>query len=172
MDTNKQQQIEKLKLEYQYAFEGYKYRDTLIPSEFNQIIQTFLFFNTIMAAFTHFATQEHFNSFVALLILIGMTGGISIFALLLDIESNLSCKVVMRQRCEEIEKELETFGINPNYWETVKHREKYLFEKMIKGSPGVSELFKKHGDFIVIASRFLLTIWIVNWIIFFLVSLN
>ncbi len=166
MDENSKKGLEALKAEYNVCLDGYKYRDAAVPTEFFQLIQLFVTFNAIMLAFSQFATIEDKKYSIAIIALIGATGFLAMLAFVLDIESNLSCKSALRKRCQELEIELEKEEFPIGYWKAIKEREKYLVERIIKGSPGIQEIITKHGDYIVMASRFLIGIWVVNILYF------
>lgn len=140
--------------EYQMCLNGYNYRDQIVPDEFSKLVQNFSIFLTIILAISVFIEVSQILHII-LCVLIGMVGFFSIYAILVDMESNLSCKVALRKRCMEIE---ETTKLT--YWKTVEQRPKYREEHMFKGSPGGREQPRRHGNIFITSARLIIVVWI------------
>jgi len=152
--------LELLKLEYQICHEGYNVRDQITEDEFSKLIQIFSIFLTVIFAFNLFI-KIHIILHIMLCIIIGIAGCLSMVALLLDMESASSCKIALRNRCLEIEKQLVGQDIF-KYWGVIEKREKYPEERFLKGGSGKKKDRKEtEGDLFIFSSRILIGIWVV-----------
>jgi len=153
------EKIEQLLNDYNYCFTGYEYRDQLVPDEFSNLSQKFLVFATLMFAFNFIVDISQLIHYVFIAILF-ISGFLSMFAMLIDMQSNLSCKTALRNRCIEIEKEFSENNIPLSYWASIRSRPKYWEEIKYKGAIGNTEKSGRHGNLFVYSSRILILLWI------------
>ena len=145
---------ERLLEEYKVLSEGYSYRDQLVPKEFFNIIQLFSIFLVITLTLNIILEfYREMSVFINTLFLI--LGLVTFISLLLDLESNASCKIAIRKRMEKIERLL---GFK-YFSETIPKRVK-LFpeEKFFKSERGGLE--QEVGLF-VWASRLLIILYMI-----------
>ncbi|CAN5344986.1 hypothetical protein BH09BAC1_BH09BAC1_09470 [soil metagenome] len=152
------QEIENLREEYRYSMDGYNYRDQLVPQEFANVLQSFSIYISIFIVLNVFG--ESSKIYLIIQVCLGVAGCFGIVSLLIDMQSNLSCKTALRERCKQIEDKLELTNEKLSYWHTVVHRIKYREERWWKGATGLVENSKNHGDIFVWATRGLLIIWV------------
>ena len=93
-----------LQKEYEQCASGYNSRDSIVP---NEISSMFLFFG-ILAAFLGFISTVEWPKglLIALIILILLAGISALVSLYVDMAANISCKVALRKRMEDIENTL------------------------------------------------------------------
>ena len=149
---------ELLLIEYQTCMEGYKYRDQLVQEEFSNLVQKFSIFLTLLLAINIFSTTSHFF-YVLIVFVIGVVGCTSMIALLIDMQSCLSCKVVLRNRCAEIEADIGNESIF-QYWKVLETRDKYFEERLYKGYH-TKEKSINHGNVFINTCRIIIILWIV-----------
>ena len=153
------EQIELLKVEYKECNTGYNYRDNMIHQEFVSIIRIFSFFITLIIAFNTFIETVPFLHF-SFIIIIGIAGFLSLFSMILDIQSNSSCNIVLRKRATEIEEMLSEESIFVQ-WSSILNRKKYFEERLIKGMSGSAKDSKEpERNIFITASRFFIIIWL------------
>lgn len=149
--------------EYQQCNRGYAFRDQLAHNACRGIIQTFSVFLTLLLAATVFIEVSR-SAHISLCIILGFIGLLSMFTLLLDLESTASCKVALRERCLEIESEVGS----PNMfkmWSVIERRGKFFEERLFKGDPANADSRIKdrpepeYGLFVV-AARVVVLLWI------------
>ncbi|UCF00028.1 MAG: hypothetical protein JSV82_02900 [Planctomycetota bacterium] len=163
-NANKDHEIELLKLEYQQCQSGYNSRDRLAEDEFCKVIQKFSVFLTILLAFNIFIKiSPAFHFWVC--VIIGIAGLCCLFSLLVVIESNSGCNVVLRQRCRQIEDRLkELTGFQIQYWQAIEDRIKYLEENIVKGIRDTitkRERKEQERSIFVLTIRLLILLWII-----------
>jgi len=90
-----------LQKEYEHCASGYNSRDSIVP---NEIISMFLFFG-ILAAFLGFVSTVEWPKIILIILISGivLAGFFVLGALFLDMAANISCKVALRKRMEDIE---------------------------------------------------------------------
>jgi len=160
--AKKNDEIELLKLEYQECQNGYNSRDSIAHDEFFKLIQVFSIFFTILVAFNIFVEISLlFHHLIC--IVIGLAGTLSLFSILLVIQSNSNCKVALRKRCIEIEKRLQTLvGFHLRYWQVIDGRSKHFEEKIFKGKPGQKrDIEERERNVFVNAVRIFIVLWLV-----------
>jgi len=152
-----------LRLEYEMCQIGYNSRDVITEDLFAKVIQVFSIFLTVMVAISAFV-KISYGLHVFLCAIIGIAGLISKVALLIDLQSASSCKIVLRNRCVQIE-DMHNDDNAMHYWKEIAERERYYEEGMYK------RIFKKirsnkiitsdiEGDLYIIATRILIIFWI------------
>ena len=163
-DLNKNQEIELLKMEYQECQRGYSQRDGLAEDEFGKVVQLFLLFVATMFLFDRFAESGRIIHCLGCIVL-GIAGIFYFFSILVSIESNASCNVALRQRCEEIEERLqELTGYKLRYWNTIQNRVRHLEEMVIKGAWGAradAEKKERERNIFINTVRLLIVLWII-----------
>lgn len=163
-DSQKNQEIELLKLEYRECQNGYNSRDKMAEDEFCKVIQVFSVFLTILVAFSVFAKVGWYSN-CAVCLLIGVTGLMCLVSLLVVIESNSSCKVALRKRCGKIRERLQALvGFKLSYWDAIEQRARHWEEKKIKGALGVTadkDRTEAEQNIFVTAVRLLIFLWMV-----------
>ena len=163
-EAKKIQEIELLKLEYQECQHGYSQRDSLAEDEFGNVVQIFLLLVATVFLFDRFAEAGRAIHCLGCFVL-GLAGLFYFFSLLVSIESNASCNVALRQRCEEIEKRLqELTGCELRYWRTIHDRLKHFEEKVFKGASNVKadkEKKERERNIFIHTIRLLIFLWIV-----------
>lgn len=146
-------------IEYQECNAGYNSRDVIVQEEFHNIVQVFSVFITIIIAFNAFIKTVPLLHTI-FIIIIGLAGYLSILALLIDLQSNLSCKVALRKRAINIEKILSS-KYKYKLWTCINKRDKYIEEAMIKGKPGSSkDIQEPDRNIFIIASRLFIILWL------------
>lgn len=163
-DLNKNHEIELLKLEYQECQRGYSQRDGLAEDEFGKVVQLFLLLVATIFLFDRFAESGRTIHCLGCIIL-GIAGFFYFFSILVSIESNASCNVALRQRCEEIEERIEELtGYKLRYWDTIQKRVRHLEEMVIKGAWGAkadSEKKERERNIFINTVRLLIVLWII-----------
>jgi hypothetical protein len=163
-DLKKNQEIELLKLEYQECQRGYSQRDGLAEDEFGKVVQLFLLLVATVFLFDRFAEAGRSIHCLGCIIL-GIAGLFYFVSLLVSIESNASCNVALRQRCEEIEKRLqELTGFQLQYWKVIHDRTRHLEEMIIKGTWGTKadrERKERERNIFINTVRLLIVLWII-----------
>jgi hypothetical protein len=163
-DSKKNQEIELLKLEYQECQRGYSQRDGLAEDEFGKVVQLFLLLVATVFLFDRFAESGRLIHCSGCIIL-GVAGLFYFLSLLVSIESNASCNVALRQRCEEIEKRLrELTGFELRYWKTIHDRVRHFEEMVIKGAWGAKadrEKKERERNIFINTVRLLIFLWII-----------
>jgi hypothetical protein len=85
------------------------------------------------------------------------------FSLLLGLESCSSAKIALRKRCIDLDEVLSKMpgGKYPLYWDSIRKRNKYLEEGIIKGQPtdNPKEIKEAKGIFIW-AARIIIFCWV------------
>ena len=147
--TNQQHNLDLLKLEYEQCNAGYNSRDGLVLDGFAKIVQNFNIYMVILFAFNKLITTDP-TLRVILLILLGVAGFLTLFAQTVDLESNMTCKVVLRSRATQIEEIIEgnlsaeeiwddipkkkaADLQNVRQWHLILERRKFLEEEKVKG---------------------------------------
>lgn len=163
-DLKKNQEIELLKLEYQECQRGYSQRDSLAEDEFGKVVQLFLLLVATVFLFDRFAESGQIIHCLGCIIL-GIAGLFYFFSILVSIESNASCNVALRQRCEEIEERLqELTGYKLRYWNKIHDRVRHLEEMVIKGAWGAkadAEKKERERNIFINTVRLLIILWII-----------
>ncbi len=163
-DLKKNQEIELLKLEYQECQRGYSQRDGLAEDEFGKVVQLFLLLVATLFLFDRFAESGQIIHCLGCIIL-GIAGLFYFFSILVSIESNASCNVALRQRCEEIEERLqELTGYKLQYWNKIHDRVRHLEEMVIKGAWGAkadAEKKERERNIFINTVRLLIILWII-----------
>jgi hypothetical protein len=148
--------------EYGACLDGYNSRDKMAYELFYKIIQSFQIFLLIIA-FTSklFCPLNEYYRYCCLTI--GAIGFLSMFSLLLGLESCSSAKIALRKRCIVLDEVLSKMpgGTHPQYWDTIRKRNKYLEEGIIKGQPtdNPNEIKEAKGIFIW-AARIIIFCWV------------
>jgi hypothetical protein len=163
-DSKKNQEIELLKLEYQECQRGYSQRDGLTEDEFGKVVQLFLLLVATIFLFDRFAEAGRVIHCSGCIIL-GIAGLFYFFSILVSIESNASCNVALRQRCEDIEKRLqELTGFELRYWKAIHDRARHFEEMVIKGTWGTKadrEKKERERNIFINTVRLLIALWII-----------
>lgn len=151
-----------LKLEYQMCHAGYNSRDAITEDLFAKAVQVFSVFLTVIVAISAFV-KVNYQLHVILCVTIGLAGLISKIAILIDLQSASSCKIVLRKRCNEIEDLIEDYN-TLNYWAVIRDRKRYpeermyknIFSKLKDSKIVVSDI---EGDLYINATRTLIFLW-------------
>jgi hypothetical protein len=155
--------IELLKMEYELCHAGYNSRDFMTQDEFGKVVQSFSIFLTVLLAISIFV-KVSFVLHLLLCVTIGTAGLLAMVAQLLDIESNSSCKVALRERSLQIERELESSadgGDTIQFWSVIEGRKKHKEENLFKGKSGeAKDREEVEGDLFITSSRILIAIWV------------
>ena len=96
--------IQLLILEYKECNNGYNNRDLIIQDEFAKLITIFGVLTGFITVFNSVFGHSDFLLFFNLFL--GGFGIISLGAIFIDLEANVSCRKALRDRCNEIELEL------------------------------------------------------------------
>jgi len=134
MGDSSKNNVDIILFEYNACLDGYNSRDKMANELFYKLIHSFQMFLIIIAFTSALVSQlEKYHWFCCLII--GAIGFLSMFSLLLGLESVSSCKVALRKRCITLELELSKMldGNHPQYWRSIHERKKYLEEGIIKG---------------------------------------
>lgn len=138
----------------------------MTQDEFSKIVTLFGVLGSILIIFNSIIISGLFSKVMN--ITIGILGFISLFALLLDMESNASCKGAFRKRSKEIESMLtnESTELLKIWRVVIPERDMFLEEEWVKGS---KERDSKEGDrkverevdWFVLASRIIIILWVI-----------
>ncbi len=151
-------EIDLLKLDYQSCLNGYSYRDQLVADNFFKLVQVFSIFLTILLGILIFA-KVHVMLHILLCIVLGLSGLIAMYSLLIDIASTSSSKIAIRKRSLEIEKKIGNGVIE--YWDTIEKRKKYNIEIFLKGKSGQKkDREEKESAVFLYVSKILMSIYI------------
>ncbi len=144
-------------VEYQQAHEGYRSRDALIPREFSHMFTIFMLLMTLMAASKAFITFDRGFTAVVMLLL-GLAGLVGLFAFLIDIEANASCKIALRKKCDELEVKHGRGTLE--HCRVLATRQMYFEEELYKRRVLGMDV-RSVADLFVVAARLILVLWIV-----------
>lgn len=124
--------------DYQECHNGYNHRDYTIQDEFSNLVQAFVFFLTLILAIHVF---EPLNLFFNVIIHIALmfAGLFALFAFLLDIQANTSCKKALRDHCIKIEDAIKDPQFFQIFKEVIPKRRKYWFESNFKKPESYTE---------------------------------
>ena len=165
--------IKLLELDYKVCHEGYNSRDQMANGIFFKLIQLFWLYS-VLIFFVHKYSYTIIdsdmikpeNAHLIACLVVGLAGFLSMFSLLLILESVSSCKTALRGRCSDIEEMLNDKAkvkdckkVGLKYWHVIKYRHKFYFDGLIKGIPE-KEPSDRCGLFLIMASRLLLFMWI------------
>ncbi len=178
----KQHNLDLLKLEYEQCNAGYNSRDSLVQDGFAKIVQNFNIFIVILFGFNVLITTDQ-TLRVILLIIIGIAGFLTLFSQTVDLESNVTCKVVLRSRATQIEEIIEgdfssedIWNDIPNkksselqnvrQWHLILERKKLREEEIIKGEGETvkdkkKEMHENESISYVTVSRIFYLLWVV-----------
>jgi hypothetical protein len=130
---------------------------------FYKIIQSFQIFLIIIAFTSKLVCQLDKYYYWFCCLIIGAIGFLSMFSLLLGLESCSSAKIALRKRCIDLDEELSKMpgGKHPQYWDSIRKRNKYLEEGIIKGqyTNNPKEIKEAKGIFIW-AARIIIFFWV------------
>lgn len=149
---------DKLWQDYELLLSGYHSRDQVVSQTFHEMIQAFAVWLVLLNA-AQIVWSDSWLLVVQLVL--AVSGLVSLFAYLLDLQGNTSARRALRRRCIDIEDSVKVGG--PTYWKTVRGREKFFEERVVKpnGMKPEHERFAS-SNFLVVAGRLL----IVSWVLF------
>lgn len=157
-----------LELEYRECNAGYHVRDTLVQDQFYKMVQTFSIFVTVLLAFRVLINvAPTVTPLLRLIFLIsmGLTGLLALFAIMLDLQSNASCKIALRKHALHVE-ELLFPNKESGLWRALNSRDRYteerIIKRIVKDNPKSDK--NKHEPekgFFVIAARLLVILWVI-----------
>lgn len=142
---------EDLDRDYQQCLDGYHVRDQMVQDEFSKVSQLFFLFAGLLL----FSTQVLKTSFwlgLSVHVILCLVGLVAMAALLADMQANASCKAALRRRCTELGEQLRR-----SYWPTIRDRQKYGFERCMKGAAG-AQFERACGNYFVFATYMLMVL--------------
>ncbi|TES91865.1 MAG: GNAT family N-acetyltransferase [Desulfobacteraceae bacterium] len=155
-----------LKLEYQECQAGYNNRDKIVPDELRNVGLVFTFLTgALFFAINILQNEPDWLLWLAAGI-IGIFGFLLLFGFLIDIQSNVSCKKVLRQRSAEIEDLLSPApsGIQPNtvlqIWRKVIPKRKRKWEERVPKSLLRRKSPEGETDYFILAARIAIGLWL------------
>lgn len=153
------EEIELMKLDYEISQEGYNSRDEMTYEVFHKLILIFQLFLVILFStmiFLKVSREFHIISSV----IVGFAGLLSMFSMLVGLESLVSTKAALRLHSIELEKEISkrvSDRVSLQYWDKLKKRDKYFEERNLKrGEINIKNI--RHT--LIWTSRVLIAFWI------------
>lgn len=114
---------------YDRCFDGYKYRDQLVPQEFFWVSQLFGLFLTLGAGVVGFLESDKWLA-ISLVSFIGVVGFIVIWAFLGDMRANFQCKAALRWVMREMEEDQVGDDVRAHYyWQIIRERDRIVRER-------------------------------------------
>jgi hypothetical protein len=146
--------------EYKILNAGYNNRDLIVPNEFFKIMQVFSILLVVSLTINIILKfSMNISAFVNTLFLI--LGLVALSSLLLDLESNASCKIAIRARMTEIERLLSEDVDDFKYFsKTILEREKCAVENLITRTKS-HEKEEREKDLFILASRIVIALYMV-----------
>ena len=116
--------------------DGYKYRDQLIPQQFAWLTQAFFLLLTVMTAAGVLAKERPVLA-TGLVLLLGIAGFCALFAYVLDLQANSSCKAALRYAMIKLDDLYHESGNRLTYWDIIRFRWRYRLERWYAPPPPV-----------------------------------
>lgn len=170
-----------LKWSYEQCQTGYHSRDQMTSDVFDKMSQIF----TLLIALLAVPSLIHIQGIprIVYLIIVGTFGFISLSALLLHLQSIVSCKTALRWGCKSIEEKIvKNYPGNEisQHWYLIDNRERHGIEKLTYNISRYlstedkieNNRFEGEGRIVISSAMMLIVLWVVLVLLTFIYTLT